>query len=668
MTVEEKAREFWPGFGLDDGLPEIVCEDSDSLARSVLDFYNIPYSSSSDTEGGTLDSLDVKHMDAVQLIKLSLLESSAIDGAIYEPIVNEFGEVEFIEIGRNRFNEGNDCYYEVQSGSYNEGCAGVLVSGKKPLAYRRPIEWLSAWTDEGVEIYKTGIMFNNECLQEGFNQYCTIVYQDPQLTTEYKDGIDNLYEIDESNPWDTVTGYAHYIDWPDRDSDGVDKNVSIAQQSSTRVLLELNTAGYGLGRLRRRPNVDEQITGTLACYEEETEVEFGDGVPVPIPEKFRFQTVRGTEKDAFTGVSNVYVVGLLITNLYGKAPSDLDSVADSPEYGSANVWVRIDDTHDQVFTLNEGEHYSVAYTDDPSSPEPAIVFVDNSLKTDPIGFQDNSTTRFFVDQDCAYALSGDTPIYEDEGLILPYAKRQGILVKQVFAVANLETPSIEVYHPQGWNNRAQYIAENLEYLIAPLITVNEPQPIGYNGALIDQVTGKQDHDPTTAQDFSDTDLEQAMDEMSKGSGLSLNLTFLDEEQAVNLSGALFNYLNAGDGIESTYVCGPSATPKLGDLASNGGIVNSITYSYQDSNSYTISVNAGPKTAGNFAQPGVGGPTFKATEDLTCQGTVIQDLGNGIHYKVAVDGLGERIAVSMIPSIIRTGDVVSVAVHNNPVEA
>lgn len=677
MAILDKIEEFWPGFGIGDGLPDVVCEASDGLAKAVLDFYNIPFSSNSPVDGGTLDDLDIKHMDAIQLIKLSLLESSADNSALYEPTVNEDGEVEFIEIGSSVFNSGDSCYYEVQTGSYNEECVGVMVFGKKPLAFRKQIEWLSAWTDEDVEIFDCGKMFNNDCLKKGFNQYSTILYKDPQLTTNYNDGIDNLYEIDTDNPWETVTGYAHFIDWPSRDSYGIDKNVSVTQQNSSRVLVELDLNGFGLGTLYRRPNTDPNITENLACSVNEEEVSFEDGVQISPEEyekikKFRFQTVRGVEKDAFTGISNVYAVGLLIADLHGEPPSDLDAVAQSREYGSANVWASIEDTKDQLFVLNEGEHYAVAYSGyDPV--EPSIVFADNSLVTDPIGFAPREKTSFFITPGCAYFTSlGDAAIGEHEGYVLPYAKRQGILVKQLFVVINLETPSIEIYHPQGVNNRAREIAESLEYLIAPLVTINEPQPIGFAGKggsrLIDQATGKQDHDPTTAQDFSVTDLEEAMDDMALGSGQTLNLTFLEKDQVLDLAQTLYNYLNAGDGIESTYVCGPDAEPRLGDLADNGGIVNGITYSYQDSNSYTISVNAGPKTAGNFASPGIGGPSFKASEDLTCQGTVVQDLGNGIHYKVLVDGLGERIAVNMIPSIIRSGDVVSVAVHNNPVEA
>ena len=195
--------------------------------------------------------------------------------------------------------------------------------------------------------------------------------------------------------------------------------------------------------------------------------------------------------------------------------------------------------------------------------------------------------------------------------------------------------------------------------------MEEPNPIAFNGQLIDQTQGIRDHDPTTAQSFTDTDLEKAMDLMS-GNGITLSLTFLNAEQCVKLSDALFDYMNSGDGTESTYICGPETEVRLGGTAPNGGIVNSINYSYQDSNSYTISVNAGPVIMGNFAQVD-GGPSQKMMEEVSAKGTIIEDMGNHIHFKVRIDGIGDRIAINMCPSILRVGDKVQCSVHNNPVE-
>jgi hypothetical protein len=154
--------------------------------------------------------------------------------------------------------------------------------------------------------------------------------------------------------------------------------------------------------------------------------------------------------------------------------------------------------------------------------------------------------------------------------------------------------------------------------------------------------------------------------MDAGGGMTLTLSFLDENQVVRLSGALYEYMNSGDGVESTYVCGPNCDPDLGGTGPNGGIINSITYSYQDSNSYTVSVNCGPKLVGGMSQV-TGGPSPKAAESFSAKGTIIQDMGNHVYFKVRVDGFKDVVAVNMTPTVLRTGDKVNVSIHNNPVE-
>ena len=651
--------DFWKEFGNPDSFVEVTCDDSNNLAYDVLRAYGID----SDSQvGGGLTNLDIKRMDAVQVIKLSLLQASAEDGVIYEPVMAEDGSVEFLAIGTYTGLSGGDIYYEIQSGTYREDCGGVMVTGARPLAYRRPTEWVPIWQDGPKQIYETGIL-HNDCIEGGFNQNVTIVFTDPHLDTSYKDGIDNLYEITAENPYDSIMGWARYIDW---DGASSDTETIVTRQNTAKILVRLND-NPTLGTLVRRPSYAEGNFDNPNCYEGQGEtVVYSDGVQVPIPSEFRYENVRGTIVDKFQGVLDVYVQGLEISDMRGVPPSDLNAVNTNPAYGDADVLIRIDKTYTQLKKLSRGTHYEIAY-DNVGSEEGAdvyIVFADNSRVTDPILINGNELTTYKVDPECEYA--NDIEELTGEALILPSSPTGGWLIQDIYVSMVIETPSIEVYHPDGINNRALEVAESLEYLICPLVVVEEPSPVAFNGQLLDLTQGIRDHDPTTAQNFSDTELEQAYDEMS-GNGMSLSLSFLEADECERLSGALYEYMNSGDGTEATYICGPEAEPKLGGTAPNGGIVNSIVYSYQDSNSYTISVNAGPMIVGGFSQVD-GGPAPKGTEELSAKGTVIQDLGNHIHYKVRIDGFGERVGINMAPIVLRVGDKVQVSVHNVPVEA
>ena len=654
--MANEAEDFWPGFGEDNGPDNITCDDSGSMAQAVMNTYGI---SCSDSTGGSLPDLDIKHMDAMQVVKLSLLETAADSGGLYEPVVNDSGQVEFKRIGTGR--GPSDIYYEIQSSTYKEDCSGVMVIGNNPMPRRRPIEWSSIWEGGDHAEYETGKM-HSSCAQGEFNQYAVKIYDDPHLNTAYKDGIDNLYEIAEENAWDSVIGYARYITWPtwQEDTDAV-----VNKSDSAKIMIQTETS---LGKLLERPRQQIPEGENPDCYDgvPEEDVPYGGGVDIPLPEEFRFESVRDTIVDKFAGVSGVFVVGRAIEDMRGVPISN--AVSATPSEGSTQIWVKITESYDKVFRLNRQEHYQIAYEEGASPKIPQIVFADNHRSEDPLVIPEGGEVDYFIDPDCQFAISENEGVNAGKGIILPTGPTKGILIKEIWAAVDLDTPSIVIYHPDGASNKAMEIAENIDYQVAPLVVTDEPAPIGFNGSLIDQVIGKVDSDPTTAQDLSETPLEQAYTAMDAGGGMTLTLSFLNEGQAEKLSGALYEYMNSGGGTEATYVCGPGCEAELGASAGSGGVVNSIVYSYQDSNSYTVSVNVGPYLVGGSMAQVDGGPALKITEEISAKGTILQDSGNNIYYKVHVDGIGDRIAVNMIPAVLRTGDKVTVGIHNNPVES
>ena len=98
---------------------------------------------------------------------------------------------------------------------------------------------------------------------------------------------------------------------------------------------------------------------------------------------------------------------------------------------------------------------------------------------------------------------------------------------------------------------------------------------------------------------------------------------------------------------------------------DGSVINEISYSYSDSSSYLITISTGPKyqTVGSFNDS----KYQLRTEDVTRDGVVLQDAGNGAEYVVRVDGFGEITALNMILDDISVGDRVNIRIFNNPVE-
>jgi len=411
----------------------------------------------------------------------------------------------------------------------------------------------------------------------------------------------------------------------------------------------------------------------------DTDVSFEDGVLVEIPADLRYTTIREVVKDKFIKVSAVYVIGKRIQTLSFE-PVTLADATKNPTTENANLRATIEDVDAVTVKLEPGKHYTVVYNDEEEFKVPYVVFTKDVLIGDPFDYGKNQT--FFINPTCKFATQQNPPIGEKEkliGTLFPHTKVKGLLVQDLWVTIDIETPSIIIYDPgtpvteleEQVGAQALEIAKVLEYYVAPIVITEPPAPIAYAGPstggradLVNQVPTT-DNDPTTAQDFTDTKMEQYMDEM-QGGGMAITWSFLDEDSVEGMADMLYSHFQS-DVVETIYTCGPNCNPILGGYGERDGVINAIRYNYTDSGSYTVSVTEGPKLIGNLAQID-GGPSMKMSENFAGTGTIIDMAGDNIHFKVRIDGYGDRWAVNMAPTILRKGDVVQCTVHNNPVEA
>lgn len=723
---------FWDGFGDEDNFNRMVDGESpptDSLAKDVLDAYDIPCKSS---VGGPLAYVDIKRMDAKTVMNLSLFEPFAKNDStpFIEPIVDEDGQVDFKYIGTYEGLNNTDIYHTLQSDNFKNECTGVMITGGKPHVRRRKADdnpsadWKPIWggTDGTVsskEIFTMGDKMRTNCLMQNFTQHATIVYDDPNLKgSSYNDGVDNLYEISNLNPWDEIIGYAVRREWPggtiggQRTSEYIKDrpaiNIKQVEQSIIPIRVGYNSVDIeqpNLGKSLVQPKSSVDITDE-SCWNQKGQGSLPDdiswGVKIEIPDRFRWEfndniggQIETIKIDKFLRVSEVYALGILMEECWGHPKQEADALAKSTP-GNTKVEAIIIDDYNKPFRLKEGYHFVIAYEENDSVyKDPYICFADNSRPNDNATF--GTGCVFNVLPDCPYAIKNARSAEGDiiwanitglTGSVLPLDRMSALWVKEIWAIIEIDTPSIKIYDPDG---HALEIAKDMEYLLKPMVLISKPPPIGYcsksslggrgNGDLIDLTESKQDNDPTTVQNFTDTKFELALDEMSGGSGLSMTLSFLvagnddnvanvnrldqGEKWVTNCSKKVWQLMDE-DTVQTTYICGPTCRPVLGGYVRSGGVVNSIEYSYSDSGSYTISVTEGPMQAGNFPEIS-NGMASKVVEDKTTTGVVIQDMGNQCHYKVRIDDIGERIAINTQHDILRIGDRVSCTVRNNPVE-
>jgi len=443
-------------------------------------------------------------------------------------------------------------------------------------------------------------------------------------TESWLNGINDFYES--KSPWESIVGYARFIDWPGMEN-SPDTTIVFQDSSVVPILAdgsEENSTSYNanLGTLQRRPEGPPGMENIISskCFENllEDTVNPYDGVKVAIPDTFRFTSVRGTLVDKFSEINRVYVVGKKATYRWlAVSPSASVQSGEIPP-GSCRVELYIDSTVDMVYELEKGKHYQLGYAQNGLYKDPYIVFANNSHPEDPTLY--GSNTSFTLNPMCeAYRSSGEGQYL---GSILPTTQVECYLIKQVFAEVALNTPSIVIYDPR--KGKAEEIAYNLTYLASPIVIIDEPAPVAFNGMLLDLSQMEQDHDPTVPQDFINTDYEAMFDTMDGGAGLTLSMSFLEKEQARKLSEELYNLMISDNGSITVYVCSPDSEPQLGGYGPDSdSVVNEINYSYSDSSAYTISVACGPKIIGDFASIS-SGPAYKAIEAVSAGGTVISD--------------------------------------------
>ena len=139
--------------------------------------------------------------------------------------------------------------------------------------------------------------------------------------------------------------------------------------------------------------------------------------------------------------------------------------------------------------------------------------------------------------------------------------------------------------------------------------------------------------------------------------------FLDEAGCEKVSSYIQSLATATSDKSLSVICGPSSEPALGD-SYEGGIINAITYNYQDSSQYTISVTTGPQWLGSSSWETA--VYQNRTERLTMDGIVLTvSPGNDV-CSVKLEQLGLLEAINNSRDILEAGDRVTVQVNNNPV--
>lgn len=667
------------------------------LSVTILTQFGIPFDATFTNQGTPLPGYDIHNQDVTTMLKLSLL-TELINGKFIEIEMDENGIARFYEVG-TELATNVDIRYCIPTSDLNQPIDLVIVRGYDPPPERQLRDSFDGLKNKELMDYKD--CAKDSC-EEGFvSRHATISYDDPQLDQTYLDDIKNSYEL---KSFESLMGYLIDLDLPDGIEDVPGLKITFGDTTKEYIEVDaqiinntVNVSNFtGLKTGRAGVAGFSSISNTGA-----TTNRVGGSVPVVVnlinSNNFNGLPVCGVDLNSIAGGLLTFPrKRFLRENKFGELESDFMGVVDvvfsahkvrkftlSPGGFGINgslVWV-VSPLRDLI-SLQHGKNWSwtIDVNEDVSVYLFSVLEDDQAAATcdvyaDPSSFFSSSAPN----SPKAFSFSNDllttTPVSETEficniGDDLGYYNPGG----KMCVVIERRRPSIDIFDPRG---SALSLAGQISVRYTPIVVVDLPPPITYaaptaltNGTktiaafgIIDQSDGIIDADPTTKQNLSDSEMSVLQDN-TDGFTLDLTLPFCEEDDCLIIAKELLALQSAVTETKSV-IMGPTSEPKLGQVLADGTTINEISYSYSDSSQYLITVAAGPKyqNLGSFSNSAY----QLQTEDVTRDGLVIQDAGNGAEYVVRVNGFGEITALNMVLDDISVGDRVNVRIYNVPQE-
>ena len=666
--------------------------DSTPLAVLVLNSYSIPINTASlalmPNGVGTLPGYDIHNMDALNVIKFSMFERIS-DQLFIELYANAAGEAEFVEIGANTF--GGTPRYNVPNRKIVNRAKQIQTTGFNPPAMmyvRGPFDILRDENNDTEMVNDiANIGLKDTCYEELFDRYATIMYRTPVLRSDWGDILDSLYEVD---AFEQISGWIHKILIDD----------ALISASAEVIFSDITPYPYQMPQFVEdedyiRYSITPGTEQEVRCYIP-PDIDLNEvGHTIEINNSTYVDETTGQEINDIFEVNRVFLMGWEVIYTYTVTINNRTTLAAACKY------------HKIPIVLSEGSDYAWGFD---SQDNIKIVFGVGETPADEY-LEDERNVDITTPDTIIGGPYFDTPGGQGDNTAGPIQYRMyphlgasntggagdgfgtTYVFEELWVVVNRRKSSITIYDPEG---NADAAMRNSSYELYAMVQCDPPAPVsgrsddpeGFDGP-VDHTDCLFDHDPMTVQDLTTCDeelLQNAMD----GSSLSMTMPFIQdvtiditneesvvtypqspgESELYQIADFIYDLTNE-EITEVTYIFGPDDEPKLGDnFSHNGidGIINSVSYSYQDSSSYLVTAVVGPKYLKDTVSANDASIWQQQVETVTKEGVVTQVAGNGIHYAVHVEGMGNFLAVNTViggfpPEV---GDRVTVEINNVPV--
>ena len=595
-----------------------------NVAVAVLTAHDIPIIGDVPAYG-RLCGIDINNMPAADAINFSVAENMKA-GKFIEVYCNADGFAYFTEIHPNPPQVTLDIRTCIPTSDINQKVDLVIVRGYDTPPVRSFKDFVS------LEWLETDSLANYVTYCKDFKTEAWRAYKDPVLETSYKDGVENLYELE---AFESLIGYV--IDF-----DGSSEPTIKYSHSGTTI---------------KNVNI---TTGASSAYGGSIEVCNEGGLSSASYTGFshnlgNFETTDkfGEPWPLFLGVQGVYAVAYEVTSIVTN-PGATGAVQSSIHYNVRNkpkfISLPTSNWHWELDSTGGG----------------VVHIYQQVIENDPL--KDVLTTSF---THASYSYEGSNTLHEGHpgGTFLAHVGGAWLLlVQSLWAAVELDRPSFHVNDPAG---NAVNLANALEVSYQPIVVTDRPAPVAYNmggsSSLVDHTLDLYDSDPSTTQvvPSSLTGSMAWLQTQTGGKTVDISLPFAGEDDCKEIASVIYNSQN--ENITSyNIVCGPEAEPVLGaSVPGFEGRINRISESFQDSSSYTINVNIGP----TFVGPrGWNASVWqRKTSNVSRQGIISWSAGDGVNYRVSVQGLGVYHAINKTLAAYNPGEKVSCTIYNNPVE-
>lgn len=656
---------------------------TNSLAIDILNMFGLSLADTrtSAYKGNGVPGYDIVNKDAYEMIQLSLAgELVSTTGHFVECYADEDGNARFYDIGTNDpivvsyinpgtgdwTNGGNSslkAFYAIRQMEMKKTCNVVLVFGYDPPETRvlaAGTQLVSGITDT---IHSPSEIFGvtNTADTEAYIEYDDTTFKSIAAQNAVFKVVDSKW-APQQKILQRVDGFLYSVD---------------ARFANPEMRLEFRqtTTRYsfksGFGELQPRNWVSSLDYVAKADVGSKTTV---NGIDI-----------SSDDGAHINGITGVYILGYHAKGLSVDETRNEDGSINSR---NSSFLASVETKSPRVYKLSENEDYvttgntivfsantspALAAAMSPSATyriSPTVIYnADGSpIGSDYYGSATDNATGYLLDGTSATAGT----YYSANGFFPTGDGDSGYLVDNTVITYDVDRPCVAVFDPSG---EATYEAGLISVTAYPLLVKELGQYGAYriSDAAYTEITDENREvdlpDPRSsefpvewglgADSEVGADPLQAIMNVMKGSDIRISLPYLTGEKCKEMAEKIFTLQN-DIAYMTTYTCSPDSTPVLGQKVGDGGVINSIEYSYQDESQYMISVQVGP------IWQGLGSWDMSLRKNTTqrrdVEGTVCFPPGK--YISVYVPGEGVITCLNGQMQYINEGDKVKVSIHND----